>query len=208
MIVVSKTDKVWFSWSLTSSKEIRELHKLMLSDGAEYYEDNRAGFWDSEWWGHVCWGAKVSGSTAQSRRVVSEITDVNESASSLIRNEPSAESQPFHVTSSWGQLLFFQLTVAEPLLQAGDGKAGRDQIRAQSRAKNAACVLWEKEEVVSSTYRVSKGYHLMLTDGLVWSRKTMGPEEGHARWREQLEKALKDAIQLGMFRELWKTQNG
>lgn len=30
----------------------------------------------------------------------------------------------------------------------------------------------------------------------------MGPEEGHARWREQLEKALKDAIQLGMFREL------
>ena len=45
--------------------------------------------------------------------------------------------------------------------------------------------------MVNSTYRVSKGYHLMLTDRLVWSRKTMGPEEGHARWREQLEKTLK-----------------
>lgn len=29
----------------------------------------------------------------------------------------------------------------------------------------------------------------------------MGPEEGHARWREQLEKT-EDATQLGMFREL------
>ena len=30
----------------------------------------------------------------------------------------------------------------------------------------------------------------------------MGPDEGHARWREQLEKTLEDATQLGMFREL------
>ena len=64
MIVVSETDKAWFSWSLTSSKErqvIRELHKLILLDGAKYYEDNRAGFWDSEWWVHVCLGGKSIG---------------------------------------------------------------------------------------------------------------------------------------------------
>ena len=56
IIAVSKTDKVWFSWNLTSSKAsskerqlIRELHKLILSDGRKYYEDKKAGFWDSEY---------------------------------------------------------------------------------------------------------------------------------------------------------------
>ena len=56
--------------------------------------------------------------------------------------------------------------------------------------------------MVNSTYGVRKDYHLMLTDGSVFSRKTTGPEEGHARWKEQLEKTLEDVKQLGMCREL------
>lgn len=60
--------------------------------------------------------------------------------------------------------------------------------------------------MVNSTYGVRKDYHLMLTDGLVFSRKTTGPEEGHARWKEELEKTPEDEKQPGMCRELWKTQ--
>lgn len=48
----------------------------------------------------------------------------------------------------------------------------------------------------------------MLTDGSVFSRTTIGPEEGHAKWKEQLEKILEDAKRLGMFRELRTIQNG
>lgn len=54
----------------------------------------------------------------------------------------------------------------------------------------------------NSTYRVREDYHTMLTDGLVFSRKTMEPEGGQARWREQLEQTLEDVKQLGMLREL------
>ena len=119
----------------------------------------------------------------------------------------STKFQLFLITSSWGQLLLFHLPVAKLPLHTSDGNTEGNQIGAHSLAKNAACVLWQKDEVINSTYRVRKYYQLLLTGGLVFSKKTTGPEEGHARWKEQLKKTLEDVKQPGMFRELWKIQN-
>lgn len=58
-----------------------------------------------------------------------------------------------------------------------------------------------RERSGNSTYRVREDYHTMLTDGLVFSRKTTGPEGGQVRRREQLEQTLEDMKQLGMVRE-------
>lgn len=72
--------------------------------------------------------------------------------------------------------------------------------QAQAQAKNAANVLWEEEEMINSTCGVSEDCHSMWTDGLEFSGKPVGPEGGHARWREQPDQSPEGVCRLSVFR--------
>lgn len=90
--------------------------------------------------------------------------------------------------------------MAEPLLHAREGTTEGAQLELFDWQRMQP-MLYEEEEMVNSSCRVSKDCHSMWTDGLEFSRKPMGPEGGHARWREQPEQSPEDVHPLSMFRE-------
>lgn len=95
---------------------------------------------------------------------------------------------------SWSQWLFFHLAVTEPQIHASDGTQWCIRClyhsRAHSMAKNVA-ISHKRRSAKFHLQSQRRLYHWVLTDGLVFSRKTMGQGEGCARWREQLEQTLK-----------------
>lgn len=96
----------------------------------------------------------------------------------------------FRLLPSQSRLLLFRLTTTEPLLHAREGTTEGAQLELFDWQRMQP-MLYEEEEMVNSTCRVSKDCYSMWTDGLEFSRKPMGPEGGHARWRNSLNKVLK-----------------